>query len=416
MFHSNIFAARREKLTNQMPNGSIAVLFSGIAPHMSRDAAHIFHVNRNFFYLSGIAQENSALLVNKLNGKIETTLFTEHVDPVEEKWTGKRLSDEQAQENSGVETVKDIGALYDTIGRLLSDAEYCPLFLDLEQNTWNQDETAAHRFARLFRDKYPGIDIRNAYQPICRLRSVKDTDEVNAISEAIRITKDGIENMWAHARPDMKEYEIEAHFNFALKSQGVKEHAFPSIIAGGERATVLHYVENDQTVEDGSLVLCDLGAAYNHYAADITRTFPVNGKFSERQRVFYEIVLLAMDETIAAVKPGVTTGDLNNVTKATLARELKRIGLIQTDEEVSQYYYHGVSHPLGLDTHDVGAREWPLEVGAVITIEPGLYIAEEQIGIRIEDDVLVTENGSLNLAKDILKRVDDIEAFMASKR
>ncbi|WAH36911.1 aminopeptidase P family protein [Alicyclobacillus dauci] len=415
MFDSTLFHSRRDKLASRIDDNSFVVLFSGTAPHKSRDSQHHFHVNRNFYYLTGIDRQNMAIVLTKRSGQIDVTAFIEIVDPEQEKWTGTRLRPAEARNISGIETIKDIRDLNDTIGRQLVDAGLTTLYLDMEQSGWDQNPTHAHHFAADVQKRYPGLQIRNIYNEICRLRSIKDDYEVSAIREAIRITKAGIENMMAHARPNQKEYEAEAHFDFVLKSSGVKEHAFPSIIAGGPRATVLHYEENDQTVADGDLLLCDLGAAYSHYSADISRTFPINGKFTARQKEIYEIVLLAMDETIAALKPGMTYPEVNDVTKATFARELKRIGLIQTDEEVSKYYYHSVSHPLGLDTHDVGGREfdWPIEVGTVLTIEPGLYIAEEGIGIRIEDDVLVTANGPENLSSDILKTVNDIESFMA---
>ncbi|GMA57492.1 Xaa-Pro aminopeptidase [Alicyclobacillus sacchari] len=413
MTEPQAYIERRRRLLELLPERSFALLFAYQAPYMSGDHPYSpFHVNRNFFYLSGIAQEHSILLLAKLDGQEQMVLFTEHVSPTEEKWTGKRLSDDQARSVSGIETIQDIAQFEGTLGRLLRTGEYEQLYLDVEQDNWAQTETSAHRFARTFRDKYPAVSIRNPYPLICRLRTVKDDGEIKQIREALRITKDGILRMMQHAKPGMKEYELEAHFDYALRSQGVREHAFPSIIAGGERATVLHYVTNDQAIAEGDLVLCDLGAAFGGYSADITRTFPITGKFSDRQRQLYEIVLKAMEATFAAIRPGVTLAELNDVTKATYARELKAIGLIQEDDEVSRYYYHSVSHRLGLDTHDVGSPKWPLQPGDVITVEPGLYVAEEGIGIRIEDDVVVTADGYVNLSEDIPKRVEDVERLM----
>ena len=409
----NPYAKRREALLRRIPDGAIALFFAGQAPHMSGDHAYSpFHVNRNFFYLTGITQEHSRLLLAKLGGSEQAILFTEHVSEVEEKWTGKRLPDHLAREISGIAEVQDLAQFETTLGRMLRTGEYEWLYLDLEQDRYHQTETEAHRFARAFRDKYPGIGIRNPYAEVCRMRTVKDEAEIECIRRAIDITREGVIAMMQHARPGMREYELEAHFDFALRSRGVREHAFPPIVAGGERACVLHYVDNDQVIEDGQLVLCDLGAQYGCYSADITRTFPISGRFTARQREIYNIVLAAMEATIEAIRPGVTTGELNDVTRSVLAQELKRIGLIQDDSEVARYYYHGVSHRLGLDTHDVGSSKWPLEAGDVITVEPGLYIAEEGIGIRIEDDVLVTEDGAVNLSLSIPKDLDEIERIM----
>ena len=186
----------------------------------------------------------------------------------------------------------------------------------------------------------------------------------------------------------MKEYEIEAYFNYILKKNGVKDFAFPTIAATGKNATILHYVDNNTKTKDGELMLLDLGAQYKYYNGDISRTFPINGKFSERQKEVYNIVLEANETVMKAVKPGVTTGELQDITKKVLAHGCKRIGLIKEDSELNKYYYHGVAHPLGLDTHDVGPRNIELKPGMIITDEPGLYIEEECIGVRIEDDIL----------------------------
>ena len=212
----------------------------------------------------------------------------------------------------------------------------------------------------------------------------------------------------------MKEHQLEAYFNFDLKMAGVKDFAFPSIVASGPNGTILHYVENDREVQDGELVLLDLGAQYGYYSADISRTFPANGKFSARQKELYEIVLKAQAAVIEAIKPGFPMKELNEITKKVLTEELMRIGLIKEDSELANYYYHGVSHYLGLDTHDVGVYDGELQPGMVITVEPGLYVAQEQIGIRIEDDVLVTKDGAEVLSSAIPKQVADIEAIMAT--
>lgn len=212
----------------------------------------------------------------------------------------------------------------------------------------------------------------------------------------------------------MMEYEIEAYFNFELNKRGIKEFAFDTIAASGKNATVLHYSSNNTKTQDNELMLLDLGAQYQLYNADISRTFPLNGKFTERQKQVYNIVLKANEEVMKAVKPGVTLMELQNLCKSILAEGCKSIGLIKEDSELSKYYFHGVSHPLGLDTHDVGSRGMKLEAGMIITDEPGLYIEEEGIGIRIEDDILVTENGYENLSQSIIKSVEDIESFMSN--
>lgn len=234
---------------------------------------------------------------------------------------------------------------------------------------------------------------------------------------AMDITRLGIEEMMKQAKPGMKEYEIEANFDYILAKNGVRQKAFQTIAAGGVRGTILHYVENNQPVADGELILIDAGAQIDWYNGDISRTFPVNGKFTERQKLAYEIVLRGQEKVIAAIRPGVPFASLNELLKEHYFTELREIGLVETKEEVAKYYYHGVSHYLGAETHDIGRyMDRMLQPGMVLTVEPGLYIEEWEIGIRIEDDVLVTEEGCEVMTAAMIKSVEEIEAFMAAAK
>jgi Xaa-Pro aminopeptidase len=219
--------------------------------------------------------------------------------------------------------------------------------------------------------------------------------------------------MMKNSKAGMYEYELEAYFDFELKRNGVKDKAFTTITASGKNGTVLHYSENSRKTAENELVLVDCGATYKYYSGDITRTFPVNGKFTDEQRLFYNIVLEGQKKVISAVREGIEYKSLNDILKKHYAVELKKCGLIKEDSEVSKYYYHSVSHQLGLETHDAGRRNCGvLKAGMVITVEPGLYIAEKSIGIRIEDNVLVTKDGCEVLSADIVKEIDDIEKLM----
>ena len=230
--------------------------------------------------------------------------------------------------------------------------------------------------------------------------------------EAIEITRRGLENVMKSLKAGTKESIFEANFDFVLKSENVI-NAFDTIAASGINATTLHYVTNNDIANDNELVLFDLGATKDLYCADISRTYPVNGKFTDRQKELYQMVLDANELIIDAIKPGVTMTELNDMVNDFYGKELIRLGVIDNKYDVKNYYYHGVSHSLGLDTHDVGLdRETPLVKGNVITVEPGIYIKEEAIGIRIEDNILVTEDSNINLSKSIIKSVDDIEEFM----
>ncbi|PFX93023.1 Xaa-Pro dipeptidase [Bacillus mycoides] len=410
---STFFAQNRERLVNTLPDESITILFAGQAPHMSADAHYKFVPNRNFYYLTGIDEPNVIFMLKKFGNSVEETLFIEKSDPVMEKWDGKTVSKEDAEQISGIKKVVYIESFEKTMANTLFTENVKHLYLDLERREWKGTETKTLAFAKYVREQYPHVLIGNVYPHICELRVFKTEEEIEIIKEAIVVTKEGIYNVLKHAKADVMEYELEAHFDFTLKSSGIKHHAFNTILASGKNATVLHYEDNDAQIQNGDLVLLDLGAQKDYYNADISYTFPASGTFSSRQKQIYNIVLKALKETTELIKPGLKFTALNEHTKKVLAEECKAIGLIQEDEELSKYYYHGVSHFLGLDTHDVGTyKDRVLEEGMVITIEPGLYIEEESIGIRIEDDILITKDGYENLSKDIIRTVEEIEEFM----
>ena len=219
--------------------------------------------------------------------------------------------------------------------------------------------------------------------------------------------------MMKNAKAGMMEYEIEAYFDFVLKQNGVHQKAFQSIAAAGKNGTILHYMDNNGKTKDGDLILFDVGAQKNWYNGDITRTFPVNGKFTERQKIVYNIVLEGQKKVIEAIKPDVPFRNLNEILKQHYFEELQKLGLVKTEQDVSKYYYHNVSHYLGAETHDIGTQQLLLKPNMVLTVEPGLYIEEWDIGIRIEDDVVVTENGCRVLSEKMIKTVEEIESFMA---
>lgn len=410
-FHKN----NRSQIANQMKEDSLLLLFAGEAPKKSADAAYDFTPNRNFYYMTGIDEEHVILALRKTAGKVEEILFIKRRDPVMVKWVGETISEERAKEVSGVEEIRYLDTFEGFLNQSIFKDDLARIYLDLEKDSYGSLDTAGVRFAKEITAKYPQVRVKNIYNEICKLRLYKKPEEITLMKKAIAITKDGIENLMKNTKPGMKEYQLEAYFNFVLKSNGVKDFAFTTICAAGQNATVLHYVANDAEVKENDLVLLDLGAQYGYYSADISRTFPVSGKFTERQRVFYDIVLKAHDEVLKMLKPGIPYADINVLVNEIYAKELKALGLIEKDEEVRRYYYHNTSHFLGLDTHDVGRREGLLEEGMVITVEPGLYIEEEGIGIRLENDILITKDGYENLSIDIPIRPEDVEAMLADR-
>lgn len=392
-------------------------IFSGNVPMKSMDEAYPFAVDRNFYYLTGIEKENMILVLRKTySGDVVESLYIEPYDEWLAKWVGPRMKADEAMAISGVQSIRDLGAFEDDLNSFISVnrglGKYC-VYLDLWRYRKDQADTQAHKLAATLQQRYPAVDIEDINGDMSALRTVKTEEEIALMRKAQKSTRIAIEAMMKHAYPGVNESELEGAFDFALMKQGVREHAFKSIVAGGERATTLHYSENNCIVEDGQLVLIDLGSAEKNYCADISRTFPVNGKFTERQKEIYNAVLEAQRIVIENAKPGTTTRELNQLVIDYYESRLDDLGLRKEGKTVRDYYYHGVSHHLGLDTHDICTeRERILKPGMVITVEPGLYIADEGIGVRIENDVLITENGCIDLSADILKSVEDIEELM----
>ena len=332
-----------------------------------------------------------------------------------EKWVGKSIRKEEAEEIAAVDEVKFKSQFDGDIHGMITMKEEINLYLDLERMSANREGTISHRFANEITTKYPQVRINNVYSKIGELRLKKSQEEVDKIKKAIEITKSGIEKLMSEARVGMKEYELEAYFDFNCKVKGATGLAFTTIAAAGENATTLHYVDNNCELKENDLILFDLGAEYNCYNADISRTFPVNGKFTERQKEVYNAVLRVNEEIINLIKPGMKYKYVNEKATELIAEECIKLGLIKDKSEVRKYYYHSIGHSLGMDTHDIETphRDIIFEPGVVFTVEPGIYIAEEGIGIRIEDDILVTEDGVINLSSDIIKTVEEIENFMS---
>lgn len=410
--NKEFFTQNRKKLRESLEDNSILLLFAGTAPYKSADEQYQFVPNRNFYYLTGIDKDKIILLISKIDGKVSEKLFIQRPDPIMAKWVGATISEEESKVASGIEDIEYLDRFEMSIGSILNRNRIENIYLDLERQEIKTSITEAQYFAKMIKERYPYIGIKNIYHDIAELRMIKSDEEIELIRKAIEITNDGIMNMVHKIKPEMMEYEVEAYFDFTLNMNGITNKAFDTIAAAGKNATILHYTDNNSKAKDGDLILFDLGAQYKYYNADISRTFPVNGKFTERQKDIYNIVLQAQKAVEEAAKPGLPLKELNEIAKKVLGEGLKELGLIKEDKEISKYYFHGVSHYLGMDTHDVGPYNVVLKPGMVITNEPGLYIEEEGIGIRIEDDLLITEDGCENLSKYIIKTVEEIEDYM----
>ena len=416
--NSMILRERRMKLMDSTKGPCLALIFSGKAPMRSADEAYGFSVDRSFYYLTGIDRENMILMLKKdENDLIRETLFIEPYDEFLAKWVGGRMKADEATAISGVGNVVSLETFASAVAGFMETYRgmgRVRMYLDLWKYELDQADTQAHQVANWIQRKYPAVKINELYGALAAMRAIKSKEELEMLGKAIDYTHHAVVDMMRYAEPGMNETEIEGAFDFGLMKQGCREHAFPTICAGGKRATTLHYGDNDHVVADGDLILVDLGGAAGHYCADISRTFPANGKFTDRQKEIYNTVLEAQRLVAEKVRPGMTFRDLNKIVTDYYETRLDDLGLRKNGKGVGDYYYHGVSHSLGLDTHDVCTlNERVLKAGMVITDEPGLYIEEEGIGIRIEDDLLITDNGAIFLSKAIPKTVEEIEAIMA---
>lgn len=408
---------RRQKLFDLLPEGSLAIVHSGVSKIASEDELYPFKVNNDFFYLTGFRQENSVLLLVKGIGEEKAYLFIDEYSELKEKWTGKRFTIGEAAVISELKNVLINGTLDSKIDLAIQKGslhfgEIKTVFIDhraalhVRENFTVQDEKER------LRNLYPHVEFKDIHPLITELRMVKSKYEVACIQEAINLTTLGINKILNEMKSGRREYELADIFEFYGRELERAELAFSTIIAGGANATILHYPSQMDFLKEKDLVLFDLGYTHRGYCADISRTYPVSGRFSDLQKKIYEIVLLCNKAVIEYARIGLTIADLQNFTLEFFTNELTRQGLMKKDEDVKKYYYHNVSHHLGLDTHDAADRFKPLESGNVITVEPGLYFEEYGIGIRIEDDILITNDGVEVLSRNIKKDIADIEKML----
>ena len=409
-------AEHRRQVLEAMEDNSIAVCYAGRPAHTNEDEYyHPFEVNSQFFWLTGLQREGMILLLSKCQGKTSEVLFIEEADPTVERWTGKMPTEDDVRAVCQIEDIRFVPDFAGAVDGLISysgiSAAYYDTFRISREDLPDYNLVRAQEFAH----DYPAVALRDLRALVGPFRRIKDAEEIGYIRRAIAVTGAGLDRVMKTLRPGMYEYQVQAEFEYACRCEGTRLYAFPTIAGSGINGCMMHYDSNDAVVPQEGLILLDLGAKYNNYCSDITRTYPVSGHFSPRQRVYYELVLAANRAVAESAKPGVTLRELNEICKKVLGEGLVAMGKITSVEEVGKYYMHGVSHSIGIDAHDVNIGAQALQPGWVISDEPGLYIDEEEIGIRIEDDLLITEDGCEVLSHDIIRDPDEIEACMAAR-
>jgi Xaa-Pro aminopeptidase len=421
-----IFIKNRQRFVAEMKPKSIAIFNSNDEMPSNGDALHPFVQNSDLYWLTGIEQEDTMLILfpDNPDEKLREVLVLVRPNELKEKWDGKRLRSFEGTEISGIKTVIWLDTLEAQLQIWIHLADRIYLNTNENDRKGSWLETRDYRYAKQMRDRYPLHRYERSAKILKRLRAIKTAEEIEVMKQAASITESAFRRLLDFIQPGVMEYEIEAAITHEFLRKGSSGPAYGTIVASGDRARTLHYVSNNQECKDGELVLMDFGARYGNYAADLTRTVPVNGKFTERQKAIYNACLHLHNYCKSILKPGISIIDYTDKVADEATKQFIEIGLL-TEAEVKnedkenrayrKYLYHGISHHLGIDVHDLGTRVEPIEAGMVFTIEPGIYIEEEQIGIRIENNFWITENGNVDLMKNIPITVEEIEYLMQAR-
>lgn len=422
-----LFIENRKRFVARMEKNAIAIFNSNDEVPQNGDALYPFVQNTDLYWLCGISQEDTMVVLfpDNPDPKYREVLVLTRPNELKEKWNGYRLRKDQATEISGMKTIIWLDELEGLLQPWVHLAD--TIYLNSNENDRKAPtglQMRDYRFIREMKEQYPLHQYRRSARIMRDLRAIKTPYEIEVMQKAINITDNTFRRLLKFIKPGVWEYEIEAEIWHSFISQRADGPAYGSIIASGDNARILHYVNNNQQCKDGDLILMDFGAGYAHYAADLTRTIPVNGKFSKRQKEVYNACLDIHRYCASILKPGITINEYHDKVGDKATEIFQKIGLLSKSDVKNEdrlnrayrkYLYHGISHYLGADVHDLGTKTEPVKAGAVFTIEPGIYIEEEKMGIRIENNYWLTKTGNKDLMKNIPITVEEIESLMKKK-
>ncbi|MCX6141548.1 MAG: aminopeptidase P family protein [Candidatus Kapabacteria bacterium] len=428
LVHPRMYKERRERVLASMSPQSIAIVFSADVRNRQNDVDYEYRQSSDMLYLAGVPSPGATLLLVprgvKIGQKIfRTVLFIKDRNPKQEVWQGVTMGPAEVIEHLEIDTAISTQYISDVLDSLLPSTDTVHLS-NMPTRALSVPLTSKNIYAdvdlkKWLKARQPNLIVKSPMAVLARLREVKDSAELRLMQKAIDISMEGHRLTMQGARPGMHEYELEALMEYAFKRQGAEDVGYPSIVGSSYNACILHYISNRRTTQRNDLVLADCGAEYHGYTADITRTFPMNGTFTREQRLIYNVVLEAQDSGIAASKAGDPFRAPHKAAKDVISKRLMELGIIDSADHVGRYFMHGTSHYLGLDVHDPGTSG-PLQVNSVITVEPGVYIPEGSpcdkkwwnIGVRIEDDILITADGPVNMSGSLARTVEEIEAMV----
>ena len=418
-----LFIENRKKLAPLLDKGSLAIFNANDVMPTNADGTMAFRQNNDLFWLSGVDQEESLLLLypENPNEKEREILFLKETSALIAIWEGEKLTKDNAFNTSGIKTVYWLEELEGKLKELVGKADTVYLNKNMHSRSTSQVQTRDDRFRLMIEEKFIGKEIKEVAPIMHELRYVKSEIEISLMQKACDITEKGFRRILPFIKPGVMEYEIEAELMHEFLRNRSAGFAYQPIIGSGIDSCVLHYIENNKICKDGDILLMDFGAEYANYASDLTRTVPVNGRFSKRQKAVYNAVLHVMKEATNMLVPGTIFKDYNLEVSKIMESELIKLGLLDKHDVQKQdaenplykkYFMHGTSHSIGLDVHDVGSFESPMKEGMVFTCEPGIYILEESLGVRLENDILITADGPNDLMKNIPIEADEIEGLM----
>ncbi|MAJ50961.1 MAG: X-Pro aminopeptidase [Flammeovirgaceae bacterium] len=420
---TRLFVKNRQRLSEQLAPRSVVILLSNDRMPTNADGTLPFKQNSNLFYLTGVDQEDSILVFapDHPNEKLRTQLFLKETNAYTEVWEGHKLSKEEGTSLSGIEEIQWSSNFGASLKEILIECDHVYLYQNEHLRAETKVEMANERFTQKIKKDYPLHQFKRLAPLLYDLRMIKSDVEIGLIKEACRITELGFRAILPVVKSDIWEFEVEAEYLCHFLKNRATGFAYEPIIAGGANSCILHYTMNDQKLNTGDLLLMDVGATYGNYNADMTRTIPVDGKFSSRQKQIYNAVLRVKNGAMDLLRPGCLISEYHQEVGTMMTEELLKLGLLTTKEVKNQdpkwpaykkYFMHGTSHHLGLDVHDVWVANKKVTAGMVFTVEPGIYLSEEGFGIRLEDDILIAENGNINLMEDIPIEIDEIEDLM----
>ena len=410
--NKEFYQENRKTLYENVEKNSLIILFSGHAPKRSNDENYEFYANRNFLYLTNVEQENTALMTAVYGDTEEEYLYILPPDKMAERWTGRRLKPVEIEGLSGIQNTRYVDTFLNYLGIYLRARGIETVYLDFDKLDSEEADTESYRLARYIQKEFPYVQMKNLQEQLRAQRTIKKPCEIEALRKAEEITGEAIVAMMKASKAGMYEYQYKAEFDYVLAQHGVLMSGFPSIISAGDNNFCIHYYDYRGQAKDGDMILNDVGARWNHEINDVSRGWPCNGKFSDKQKLLYQCAYNTSEYMFSILKPGIPMQDVDRMIREYCYEELRKAGVCESYDEIGTYMWHGGAHHIGFDVHDVVSRNIKTAPGMVFCVDVGIYHEEWGIGFRLEDNCLITEDGCENLSAAIPRTIEEIEEIM----